>query len=335
VSQILQVDVSAVDVKPLLKAIQELDNLSDSNLINFTGSKDGMSVIKGFCLSVESVVRSVSIQYLYPILLRAWVASESITFIEGISRFESISDAKRYRDDFRDFAKTLTKAIASGTMGESYSEDLGTKLSDDRMLFQSYSAAVFKLFARFNDYLNSSIKKWLDHFQGINLLEYYPNRLKQRQQDITTLVPLINIVLPILAVNPYLLISKNRNLSYPHSSTMCIQELIAILLHETSSHFTSNIYIDSTSALSSQFNVVDDTEGYHESCVHPLRTNIVELATSWVQLDMRAALSASVEPAVILEYCIAIVNISLDTRMRLTFLTVRALPGTLHENDVI
>ena len=101
----------------LSAAIAVLASVDDRELISFFCSKEGMSVVKSCCNFPQVELRRTSIVGLGNLLFRVWclLIEEDL---EGLLRCESITDARRLKEDYCDFVGEMAVLFSDGVLGK-------------------------------------------------------------------------------------------------------------------------------------------------------------------------------------------------------------------------
>ena len=305
---------TAEDAIALGAAISTIEFITDPEKVKFVGSKDGMSAIKSCCSAQDSNIRSMSVKCLGPLLLKVWLLTESISIIEGYNRFESMVEARRMKEDIRDFIKDIMKDFAYGSIGKLHGSETGLLFPDVRCTALAYFHVLNETLRLYNE-PNDVVGDWMKCILGINILHLSSSQLRLRARNAIAIAPLLKVILPILCTNPYVLMARCRKLSYPPEMTLFIGELIITLLSENMQQCSSIVGVEMGTMVSNQFSAINDQGGTAASCEIPLPINIVQLASEWVMLNLSGQLASAVEPNQIIPLAKHALLISHDERL--------------------
>ena len=140
---------SAESIEQAVHRIATLQSLSVDDLSAFFYSKDGQSEVKESIVLVDEPIRLVAVVGFGTLLLLAWERSLR-NDVENYLRFSSLSEARRSRDDFVDFAVEILRNFSFGVVGRVTASDPLQQLLDSPVCVQAYSEVLFGLFLRYN-----------------------------------------------------------------------------------------------------------------------------------------------------------------------------------------
>ncbi len=290
---------SADSFDTLSQALDQLFNLTDTQLCGFLCTKEGIAMIKSNVIVENGAMRYLFIVSLSKLIVRGWICLHSIDS-EGFARVESRSEARRQREDFIDMSIDLFKNFAFGCIGKAPGSDPGQTLEDDLDALNSYSEAISFLLECYNGEENS-LYSWVDALMGVNgsgSSHIHHSTDSTRHQIRLNLVPLLRPTMNVIFSDPYLLIARCKLLpSYRNQAVCVVNGFMRLLLNEIrdnsltggasdASHFSSFFTIlDLTSTKNYQpmFATGRDLDATRESREGDQSLSVVQYVSQWVE----------------------------------------------------
>jgi hypothetical protein len=226
---------SADSFDTLSHALDQLFNLSDTQLCELLCTKEGIAMIKSNVIVENKALRYVFIVSLSKLIVRGWICLHNSVDSEGFARVESRSEARRQREDFIDMSIDLFKNFAFGCIGKAPGSDPGQTLDDDLDALNSYSEAILFLLECYNGEQNS-LDSWVDALMGVSgsgSSQVHISTDSTRHQIRLDLVPLLRPTMNIIFSDPYLMIARCRLLpSYQNRAVCVVNGFMRLLLSE-------------------------------------------------------------------------------------------------------
>lgn len=206
--------------------------MEDKDLLLFFVSRDGASVTRTCCALINNELRRISVIGLGNLLLRVWAVVDSDVLLEGIMVSESLSDTRRLKEDFVDFATDLIKMFSSGVLGK-YPKDPTHQIEDSFTTFQAYCDVLAALFNMYNQAFDK-VKAWNNSLLGIT--DSTSNSISEdsivSRAKSVAMVPLVKAAITVLCADPYLLLARWEQWHASGSCARLISGLVLALLNE-------------------------------------------------------------------------------------------------------
>lgn len=169
-------------------------------------SKEGISAIDG-CLSSElPTIRATAIREITPYLISSWLYLDVGGNIEGLVKMETPADMKRFKEDFRDVIVDKLKRFTTSLLGKADSPKETNYLCREALL-----VAFGDLFYRFNA-ADSHLDDWVEALLGCSPVGLTQQQLSESREIVAaSLSPLIQLIVPYIAVDPHLLVQLCRS----------------------------------------------------------------------------------------------------------------------------
>jgi hypothetical protein len=164
-------------------------------------SKEGVSAMDSCMSSDHPIVKAAAIREITPYLISCWLYLDVSGNIEGFLKMETPGDIKRFKEDFKDVIVDKLKQFTASIFGKG-----DTPRESNALCREAVLVAFGDIFYRYNS-SDSHLDDWVEALLGCSHAGVTREQLRESRSVVAaSLSPLIQLIVPFIAVDPYLLV---------------------------------------------------------------------------------------------------------------------------------